>query len=128
MSSRKRKRRHFRDSKFKHFLGEHAPRLPQFWGAFGALTFLPLRAALKSPATLLTADYRYLIAYEINAQGWKKRLGLEGVRERGLQFSYAITFLGGGGRVLIQHTFLNPRPPSRDEINDRSLTSVQLFY
>ena len=25
------------------------------------------------------ADYLYLIAYEINAHGWKKRLGLEGV-------------------------------------------------
>ena len=25
------------------------------------------------------AYYRYLIAYEINAQGWKKRLGVEGV-------------------------------------------------
>ena len=108
MSSRKRRGRHFRDSKFKHFLGEHAPRLPQFWGAFGALTFLPLRAALKSPATLLTADYRYLIAYEINAQGWKKRLGLDGIGGGGCIFKIAIycqggtTFIGnyffGGGK------------------------------
>jgi len=52
--------------------------LPQVWGAFGALTFLPLHAPSKSHATL-PIDYRYLIAYEINTQGWKNRLGLEGV-------------------------------------------------
>ena len=45
----------------------------------GGLTFLVLSASSKSHATLLTADYRHLIAYDINAQGWKKRLGLEGV-------------------------------------------------
>ena len=130
MSSRKRRRRHFRDSKFKYFLGEHAPRLPQFWGAFGALTFPPLRAALKSPATLLTADYRYLIAYEINAQGWKKRLGLDGIGgggcifkiaiycQEGVQLSVVIIF---GGKVLIHHTFLKTPVPLRDVINDRSL-------
>ena len=56
-----------------------------------------------------TAVYRYLIAHEINAQEWKKKLGLEGVREggfafsklfwlRGVQFSYVIIiFFGGGG-------------------------------
>ena len=132
MSSRKLRRRHFRDSKFKHFLGEHAPRLPQVWGAFGALTFLPLRAALKSPATLLTADYRYLIAYEINAQGWKKRLGLDGIGgggcifkiaiycQEGVQLSLVIIFLRGG-KVLIHHTFLKTPVPLWDVINDRSL-------
>ena len=74
MSCRKRRRWHFRDPKFKHFLGEHAPSLPQFWGAFRALTFLPLRALSR-----YAAHYWYLTPYEINAQGRKKRLGLEGV-------------------------------------------------
>ena len=122
MSSRKLRRRHFRDSKFKHFLGEPPLRLPQVWGAFGALTFLPLRAALKSPATLLTADYRYLIAYEINAQGWKKRLGLDGIGgggcifkiaiyyQEGVQLSLVIIF-GWGGSFDTPHFSENPRPP-----------------
>ena len=68
-----------------------------------------------------------MLAYEINAQGWKKRLGVEGVGEvRGggggcilkiaiakgaVQFSYITSFLGGGGKVLAHHTFLNPLPP-----------------
>ena len=47
--------------KIKNFLGEHAPRLPQ------VCTFKISRYA---------ANYQYLFAYEINAQGWKKRLGL----------------------------------------------------
>ena len=67
-----------------------------------------------------------MLAYEINAQGWKKRLGVEGVGEvRGgggcilkiaiakgdVEFSY-ITFFGGeGGKVFIHHTFLNSPPP-----------------
>ena len=42
-----------------------------------------------------TAFYRYLIADEINAQEWKKKLGLEGVREGG----------GGGGGVHFQNCF-----------------------
>ena len=53
------------------------------------------------------ADYRHLIAYEMNAHGWKKRLRLEGVGGGahlkncycqagggGVQFSYVI-ILGG---------------------------------
>ena len=55
------------------------------------------------------------VAYEINVQGWKKRLGLEGVgggageggggcflkiviakRGEGVQFSCVISFFGGG--------------------------------
>ena len=84
MSCRKRRRWHFRDPKFKHFLGEHAPSLPQVWGAFRALTFLPLRALSR-----YAAHYWYLTPYEINAQGRKKRLGLEGVGGG-----------GGGGCIL----------------------------
>ena len=81
MSCRKCRRWHFRDPKFKNFLGEHAPRFPQVWGAFSMLT-CPLHAPSNSHA-LYAADYiyQYLIAYEINAQGWKKRLiGIEGVK------------------------------------------------
>ena len=81
MSCRKRRRWHFRDPKFKHFLGEHAPSLPQVWGAFRALTLLPLRALSR-----YAAHYWYLTPYEINAQGWKKRLGLEGVGGGGVHF------------------------------------------
>ena len=48
--------------KIKNFLGGHAPRLPQ------VCTF---------KISCFTANYQYLFAYEINAQGWrKKRLGL----------------------------------------------------
>ena len=46
--------------------------LPQVWGAFSSLT-------RSFEITRYVADYRYLIAYEINAQGWKNRRGLEGV-------------------------------------------------
>ena len=56
MSCRKRRRWHFRDPEFKHFLGEHALRLPQVWGAFSMLTFLPLCAPSKSHATLPTTS------------------------------------------------------------------------
>ena len=57
-------------------------------------------------------------AYEINVQGWKKSLVLEGVGwggggtfyklwlPRGVQFSQVIIFLAGGGKFMIDHTFL----------------------
>ena len=65
-----------------------------------------------------------LIAYEINAQGWQKRLGLEGVggveggcilkiviAEGGLIF--ICNYLGGGvKKVLTHYFFLNPPPPT----------------
>ena len=47
----------------KNLLGEHAPRLSQFWGAFGVLTF-PLSACTFS-VSRYAADYGYLIAYFI---------------------------------------------------------------
>ena len=37
-------------------------------------------------ANSTSSSYRYLVAYEINAQGWKKRLGLEGVGGEGVHF------------------------------------------
>ena len=39
-------------------------------------------------ANFTSPSYRYLVAHEMNAQGWKKRLGLEGV------------WSGGGGGAL----------------------------
>ena len=52
--------------------------MPQTFPGLGRLG----RVNFSSPACTFKisryADYRYLVAYEINAQGWKKRLGLEG--------------------------------------------------
>ena len=71
------------------------------------------------------------VAYEINVQGWKKRLSLEAVgggaggggcflkiviAKRGVQFSCVIFWGwggGGGGKVLIRHTFLKNPTVSR---------------
>ena len=52
---------HFRDPKFKNFMRKHALRLPQVWGAFGALIFPTLRAPSKSHATLLTTGILQLM-------------------------------------------------------------------
>ena len=83
------------------------------------------------------ADYRYLIAYEINPQGWRKRPGLEGVGGGGVHLIMVIVFFlerGGGGtilicnyhffwggKVLIHRTFQKTRVPLLDVINDRSV-------
>ena len=45
------------------------------------------------------ANYRYLVAYEINARGWKKRLGLEGVGEGG--GGLKIVIARGGDTIFI---------------------------
>ena len=50
--------------------------LPQVWGLRRA-NFSSLTRSFE--ISRYVADYRYLIAYEINAQGWKNRRGLEGV-------------------------------------------------
>ena len=74
------------------------------------------------------------VAYEINVQGWKKRLGLEGVgggageggggafkklllQSGGRGYNFHVSFFGvgwgGGGKVLIRHTFLKNPTVSR---------------
>ena len=68
------------------------------------------------------------VAYEINVQGWKKRLGLEGVAggaAEAVLFKSCYCqgggggtivmchFLGGGGKFLIRHTFLKNPTVSR---------------
>ena len=97
------------------------------------------RANFTSPA------YRYLVAYEINALGWKKRLGLEGVGgggvhfkncycQAGVQFLYVIIFWGGGMKSWYTTLFWHPNPPPPrptpwDVINERSLNfSVIILF
>ena len=46
-------------------------------------------------ANSTSSSYRYLVAYEINAQGWKKRLGLEGVGGGGGCISKMVIARGG---------------------------------
>ena len=145
MSCRKRRRWHFRDPKFKTFLGEHASRLTQVWGAFGALTSLPLCATSKSHATLLiTGNYGSLWNQcpRMEEETWCRR-GWGGAgggggslhfKNRYCQggcriFIYNI-FLGGGrgGKGFIHHTFLNslPPPPPWNVIKVRSLAPYAL--
>ena len=75
---------------------------PQTLPGFGRLG----RANFSSPACTFkisgyAAAYRYLMAYEINAQGWKERLGLEGVGGLGTCiFKMVIAKGGGGGKII----------------------------
>ena len=100
-----------------NFSGGACPQTPSGLACLWRANFSPPRVHLQN----LTLRYQ-LLAYEINAQGWKKRLGLDRVGgwggggafiklllPRGVQFSYVIIW-GGGGKVLIHHTFLNPSP------------------
>ena len=68
---------HFPDPKFEKFLWEHAPSRSPCLGRLGLANFSSPACTFK--ISCYTANYRHLIAYEINAQGWKKRLSLEGV-------------------------------------------------
>ena len=132
MSCRKCRRWHFQDTQFRDFLGKHAPRLAQLYGTFGTLTFLPPRTPSKL-ILFYAANCWYLIAYETNAQGRKKRLGPEGVggggrggvhfKNRYCQggYNFHIIFfisfiLGGRGKVLIHHTFLTTPPPDETSV------------
>ena len=60
------------------------------------------RANFSSPACTFkvsryAANNRCLIAYEINAQGWKKRLGPEGVGGAGVWVHLKNCYCQGGG-------------------------------
>ena len=97
------------------------------------------RVNFSSPACTFkisryAADYRYLIAYENNAQGWKERLGLEGVggvgryifkiviaKGGGVQFSFVIFFSGGGVKFWYTTLFWKTPAPLWDVINDQFL-------
>ena len=121
MSCRKCRRWHFRDPKFKNFLG-YSPR-------FGAPLVHWLFFSFK--ISCCAADYWRLIAYEINTQGWKKRLGLEGVRGGG-GVHFENCYCQGGGTIFIcnyfggfkfWYTTLLKTPATIWElINDQSLT------
>ena len=128
---------HFPDPKFEKFLGEHAPSRPPCLGRLGLANFSSPACTFK--ISCYTANYRHLIAYEINAQGWKKRLSLEGVgmvwggvhfkicycQEGGVQFSYVIILVGYSFDTPHFYTFLNPPSPHLrwDVINVQSLIS-----
>ena len=114
---------HFPDPKFEKFLGEHAPSRPPCLGRLGLANFSSSACTFK--ISCYTANYRHLIAYEINAQGWKKRLSLEGVgmgggggvhfkicycQEGEVQFSYVIILVGYSFDTPHFYTFLNPSP------------------
>ena len=104
----KRRRWHFRDPKLKKFLGEHAPRLPQVWGTFGALTLylLPLRA--HSNLTLRWLPVSYSLWNQcpwMEEETWSRR-GLGGgggvhfknsYCQGGYNFHMYFSFGGGGG-------------------------------
>ena len=61
------------------------PNLKIFWGSFppkypglGRLRRVNFSSPTCTSKISRYADYRYLVAHEINAQGWKKRPCLEG--------------------------------------------------
>ena len=88
----------------------------------------------------LRCQRRYLTPYEINAQGRKKRLGLEGVGRGGSAFEKLLLprvgtvfirnffFVGGGGGVKFLYTTLSktPRPPWIGPLYEKNNSSHQL--
>ena len=71
------------------------PRTPPGLGRLRRANFSP---GWTFKISLYPTDYRYLVAYEIIAQGWKKRLCLEGVGggEGGCILKIIIAKGGGG--------------------------------
>ena len=122
MSCRNCWRWHFRDPKYKNFLGEHAPRLPQVWVAFGTLTFLSLRAPSKFHATLLTTGILYLNMKSVPKDG-RGELAYKGLEvERGgwcilkiviARGNFQMQLFGRGWSFDTPHFSENPRPPLR---------------
>ena len=97
------------------------PVSPRFGAPLGRANFSSPSCTFK--ISRYAAHYWYLKSYEINAQGWKKRLGLEGLEKGGgggMHFKIFITkggiifisnYFGVGGKVLIHHTFLKTPAP-----------------
>ena len=80
----------------KNFLGEHTPLTPPGLGRLRNANFSP---GCTFKISRYAADYRYLVAFEIIAQGWKNRLGLEGIgRGRGCILKIIIA---RGGTIFI---------------------------
>ena len=81
------------------------PRDSPRFGSFRLANFSSPACTFK--ISRYAANYRYLIASEINAQGWKKRLGLEGAGWGGGGGGILkISSKGGGGKIFICNFFL----------------------
>ena len=108
MSCRKCRRWHFRDPKFKNFLGE----LPQVWGTFGALTFLLLQNLMLRCWT--PASYSlWNQCPRLEEETWKLLLPSWGT-------IFICNYFGG---FKFWYTTLLKTPASLwDVINDQSLT------
>ena len=118
MSCRKRRRWHFRDLKIKTFLGEHAPRFPQM----GRLC----RANLSSPAC--RNQWPRMKEETCTRRGWGEHFKNCYCQGGGTIFTYHfLGRAGGGGKVLIHHTFLKTPAPLWDVINDWSLNILANF-
>ena len=74
-------------------------------GRLGRANFSPPVCTFK--ISRYAANYLYLIAYEINAQRWKKRLGLEGVGGGG--GFYKIAIVKGDVTIFTCNNFLGGR-------------------
>ena len=96
------------------------PVSPRFGAPLGRANFSSPSCTFK--ISRYAAHYWYLKVYEINAQGWKKRLGLEGLESEGGECTLKIfitkggiifisNYFGVGGKVLIHHTFLKTPAP-----------------
>ena len=105
MACRKRKRWHFisQTRNLKNFSWEHAPSRPPCLGRLGLANFSSPARTFK--ISCYTANYRLLIAYEINAQGWKKRLSLEGVGMVWGAYILKFVIVKRGGTIFICNYF-----------------------
>ena len=79
------------------------PRTPPGLGRLRRANFSP---GWTFKISLYPTDYRYLVAYEIIAQGWKKRLCLEGVGGGEGGCILKIIIARGGGTIFICNYFL----------------------
>ena len=123
----------FRDPKTINFLGEHALRLPQVWGAFGKLTFLPLHAPSKSHAMLLTTGILQQETW--SRRGWRGRgcILTIVIAKEGYNF-YMIHLLPPtptrNKRTVPKHEIINthPSPPSYIPRNWPTVCKQGLIY